>query len=273
MATPLRIRGELVGSSFAVGILPNGQHAYTLTLHSFDESLIPEHLIKARSILPPLSPQPLQPSRLLELMPLNRVAHQKQLRRFGPYQSEPLPRHVGHSITHLIFPFRANSRVALGHFLRQHFCQHVVVADGFGVEHRVDYSPNLMPQGAERWHLMDGGTTSLAPRGLSKSRDRYGLALLVRALALSPFDAAFNLEQPYLYHDHNEWRVRTERYYTAPTTQSSEHTEQFESPEHFEHTKCAERTISGTRPVFHSCLLRANLLRTNLQPQRALHAA
>ena len=39
-------------------------------------------------------------------------------------------------------------------------------------------------------------------------RDRYGLAILVRAIALSPLDASFRPEQPYLFFTASDCRVR-----------------------------------------------------------------
>lgn len=199
MPIPLRLRGVLLRHTLAVGILPNTQHCMVLHLRSCNDGCVPADLRHQAGILPPLSPDPSDLSTILEQMPLNSALRRELMRA---QHHEDTFQWCGEM--RLVFLVTPRTEAPLERFLNRHFCDHVVVIDGFAIEHNVDYSlvvrqPVTWGRGTKKWNFDDLEQCIY--------RDRHGLAVLVRAIALSPLDAQFSPDQPYLFFTASDCRV------------------------------------------------------------------
>ena len=200
MPISLRLRGVLLRHTFVVGILPNTQRCYVLQLRCYRDDSAPEEPLHPDYVLPPLSPDPSDLSTLIEQMRLN-PALQRELQQ--AQRNEAPAQWCGEM--RLVFLVTPRTEAPLERFLNRHFCDHVVVIDGFAIAHNIDYSlvvnqPVSWGRSYKQWNH-----DHLDQRVY---RDRYGLAILVRAIALSPLDASFRPEQPYLFFTASDCRVR-----------------------------------------------------------------
>lgn len=200
MPISLRLRGVLLRHTFVVGILTNTQRCYVLQLRCYHDDSAPEEPLHPNYVLPPLSPDPSDLSTLIEQMRLN-PALQRELQQ--AQRNEAPAQWCGEM--RLVFLVTPRTEAPLERFLNRHFCDHLVVIDGFAIAHNIDYSlvvnqPVSWGRSYKQWNY-----DHLDQRVY---RDRYGLAILVRAIALSPLDASFRPEQPYLFFTASDCRVR-----------------------------------------------------------------
>lgn len=200
MPIALRLRGVLLSHTLVVGILPNTQHCYVLQLRSCNDSCVPDNLRHQSCALPPLSSDTSDLSSLLAQMRLNPALYRELMRARCEVDTYDWSGDM-----RLVFLVTPETEGPLERFLNRHFCDHVVVIDGFAVAHNIDYSRVVNPPVAWDRHAKYWNPDRLDQRVY---RDRYGLAVLVRAIALSPLDARFNPELPYLFFTARDCRVR-----------------------------------------------------------------
>ena len=179
MPISLRLRGVLLRHTFVVGILPNTQRCYVLQLRCYRDDSAPEEPLHPNGVLPPLSPDPSDLSTLIEQMRLN-PALQRELQQ--AQRNEAPAQWCGEM--RLVFLVTPRTEAPLERFLNRHFCDHLVVIDGFAIAHNIDYSLVVRPPRPARvprsLRFSDIGTRHCALAFRCELSSRTALPLLYR---------------------------------------------------------------------------------------------